>query len=65
MEKYFLKFQNEQYSSRPPKLQNTTGLIKMSQKKKKKNSLQSLNDKNNPQTLVVLLLSVVLNYEDV
>ena len=35
MEKYFLKFQNEQYSSRPPKLQNTTGLIKMSQKKKK------------------------------
>ena len=63
MEKYFLKFQNEQYSSRPPKLQNTTGLIKMSQKKKK--SLQSLNDKNNPQTLVVLLLSVVLNYEDV
>ena len=64
MEKYFLKFQNEQYSSRPPKLQNTTGLIKMSQKKKKK-SLQSLNDKNNPQTLVVLLLSVVLNYEDV
>ena len=64
MEKYFLKFQNEQYSSRPPKLQNTTGLIKMSQKKKKK-SLQSLNDKNNPQTLVVLLLSIVLNYEDV
>ena len=64
MEKYFLKFQNEQYSSRPPKLQNTTGLIKMSQKKKKK-SLQSLNDKNNPQTLVLLLLSIVLNYEDV
>ena len=60
MEKYFLKFQNEQYSSRPPKLQNTTGLIKMSQKKKKKKkSLQSLNDKNNPQTLVVLLLSIV------
>ena len=29
MEKYFLKFQNEQYSSRPPKLQNTTGMIKV------------------------------------
>ena len=34
---------------------------KMSQKK----SLQSLNDKNNPQTIVLLLLSIGLNYEDV
>ena len=39
--------------------------LKWAKKKKKKKSLQSLNDKNNPQTLVVLLLSVVLNYEDV
>ena len=29
MEKYFLKIQNEQYTSRPPKLQNTTRMIKV------------------------------------
>ena len=33
----FLKFQNEEYTPRPPNLQNTLGIITIKKKKKKKN----------------------------
>ena len=68
MTKTPLELKNEQnilrISSIPQDLknyQNTLGLIKM----KKKISLKSLNDKNTPQTIVLLLLFSGLNCEDV